>query len=116
MGYGFSKDVRLVKDWLKSLHPQPKSGWDKTDKVQLLQIIEDGVTKSLCKKGFHFHFNEEYAKDLIEYICSFNLSKSNWKPSSEQIEALKDAKIRMSLDGYGLCPLLQTLIDDLEKL
>ena len=39
-----------------------------------------------------------------------------WKPSEEQMKALEDAKMRMSLDGYGLCPLLQTLINDLKKL
>jgi hypothetical protein len=38
------------------------------------------------------------------------------KPSTEQLEALKDAKIRLSLEGYGLCPTLQSLIDDLERL
>lgn len=40
----------------------------------------------------------------------------HWKPSEEQIRALEDVKMRMSLEGYGLCPLLQSLIDDLKSL
>ena len=44
------------------------------------------------------------------------LQQEMWKPSEEQIGALEDAKMRMSLIGYGLCPLLQTLINDLKSL
>lgn len=100
--------------WLKFLRPSPTREWDETDKTQLLQIIEEGVTKSLCKKGFHFHFDEEYAKDLIEYICSFNPSKSNWKPSEEQMKALEDAFRKDGGNEYR--KVINSLYRDLKKL
>lgn len=57
-------------------------------------------------------FENRGNSDDIEYIRKDSL----WEPSKEQIEALKDAKIRMSLEGWGLCPILQSLINELEKL
>lgn len=56
---------------------------------------------------------EEFKKEWRQFD---RFRKATWKPSKEQMNALKDAKMRMSLDGYGLCPLLQTLINDLKSL
>ena len=52
---------------------------------------------------------DKWAKKILEYSLG-------WKPSKEQMAALDSARIWLSIDGYGLCPLLQSLLDDLKKL
>lgn len=51
-----------------------------------------------------------------EPMCALRLEslrpQPHWKPSKEQMKALEDVKMRMSLDGH----LLETLINDLKSL
>lgn len=56
-----------------------------------------------------------YPERVIDWLKSLK-ERYTWKPSDEQMRVLEDVKMRMSLDGYGLCPILQTLINDLKNL
>ena len=85
-------------DWLKSLRPQQKYEWSEANEKDLIQLIENGVTEAICKKGFNFHFEDEYAKELVEYIKTFN-ARPHWKPSEEQINALAKAIITLGEQG-----------------
>lgn len=65
IGYGYTKDVRLVKDWLESLRPQP--GFSKED------FIKFG--------------NREYERgrqDGIQFA-----ERTHWKPSEQQVTDLR---------------------------
>ena len=86
--------------FLALIEPKPAE-WSEEDEKMLNDII--GIIA--------YAWGE--TSDRVSWLKSL---RPSWKPSREQIEALKDAKMRMSLDGWGLCPLLQSLINELEKL
>jgi len=97
--FPIEEDIR----WLKSLRPQ---NWTKEDKERYISCLQRLGTGNPEQPET---INSKWFKEHV-------YPQSTWKPSDEQMEALEDAKMRMSLDGYGLCPLLQTLINDLKKL
>lgn len=116
---GFPIDDPTMKqsptDWLKYLPKrltlQPKLEWNEEDKKVLYEIIRN-VSAYDAYTGTTYQQPERHDKK-INFLRTLHPS---WKPSEEQIRALEDVKMRMSLEGYGLCPLLQSLIDDLESL
>ena len=80
-----------------------------------------------CKPAEWSEEEKEFIKHCAELLdkqgepmCALRLEslqpQPHWKPSEEQMDVLKDAKMRLALGGYGLCPELQSLINDLNKL
>lgn len=100
--------VELQMRWLKSLRPQPKA--------ELTLLDENIIKAAIAFVEQNDHFNCSGGIDKQTVIKALRSLKPHWKPSEEQMKALEDAKMRMSLEGYGLCPLLQTLINDLKSL
>ena len=101
--------------WLKSFPERfnlpPKQEWSEESRRRLGRI--QMVLESWDRSHTSVAGLPSTIPDDIDWLKSLHPS---WKPSKEQIKALEDAKMRMSLDGYGLCPLLQSLIDDLKSL
>lgn len=90
IGYGYTKDVRYVKDWLKSLRPQP----------------------GLSKEDFIKFGNREYERgrqDGIQFA-----ERTRWRPSEEQREAVFHACNRMVGDRYHAA--IYSLYNELKKL
>lgn len=118
----------------KSLCPQPKPEWNEEDEKTINDaccwiaeyagyLMDKNYGKASMLMGLTDKLKSlrpQYHGDVTmteAYKMGFEAGKaSSWKPTEEQIGALEDAKIRMSLIGYGLCPLLQTLINDLKSL
>ena len=105
--------------WLKSIkervQPLLKYEWSEEDenkKNDAITAIDLMMTDSFKETHPNLYKAFGEAKDWLKSLKE----RCTWKPSDEQMRALEDAKMRMSLDGYGLCPLLQTLINDLKKL
>lgn len=92
---------------------EQKPEWSKEDEAIYDSIIREIVDKDMAMTNLQKHW-------LRSLKNRGNFSKSNtnspWKPSARQLMALNGVKMRMSLEGYGLCPDLQSLLDDLEKL
>ena len=80
----------ILGDWLKSLkdrvQPQPKQEWSEEDDEML----------NLITARLHSHPNidlEEYSKeyDWLNYRLKYLRPQSHWKPSDEQMDALKSS-------------------------
>ena len=109
VNYTFSKEI----DWLKSLKdrilPQPKQEWSALDERNLQGVIDE----------IQANKNNAPDYDLETYDRFLNWLKSlrpqnRWKPSDEQIKALKDAcDEHWEPDGLDS---LYTLYQDLKKL
>lgn len=135
-----SKDERIRKALIQHIKYNVSviSGWRKEELIAWLekqgsQNLDN--SEKICKDEQNPAWSEEneyvyneilkrvenkklYEHDL-EYIYKWLKAlkeRCAWKPSDEQMRALEDVKMRMSLDGYGLCPILQTLINDLKNL
>ncbi|MBQ3950724.1 MAG: hypothetical protein II661_09635, partial [Bacteroidales bacterium] len=83
---------------------EQESEWSEEDEAFLKVAI------AICNRYSH--------KDIANWLKSLknrgNFPKSNtnspsWKPNASQLMALDGVKRRMSLEGYGLCPDLQSL-------
>lgn len=99
--YQIEKDA----DWLKSLRPQPHIVLDEWDIWAIEQAIEDNDDPE-CKN------HQNALKKLYEKIKSASLL--HWKPSEEQMNALKNAGFG-SLEN-GDKPYLRELYDDIKTL
>ena len=95
---------------------QKPAEWSEEDEAafgDLMWCIEQARKSAKDENDMgNIWFAENWVKNRLKTLRP----QPHWKPSEEQMKALEDAKMRMSLDGYGLCPLLQTLINDLKKL
>jgi len=69
IGYGFIEDVRLVKDWLKSIKErfnlEPKQEWNKKDKQIINKIIEH-LSEFIYPKSLY----GEDVKECIDWLKS----------------------------------------------
>lgn len=92
-------------DWLKSLRPQPKQEWSEDDEMMVKSIV------NVLKR-----FEHQGATDIkIDWLQNKLKSlRPSWKPSEEQMKALKDASDREFFSGYGAT--LRVLYSDLKKL
>lgn len=73
-------------DWLKSLHPQPKQEWSEEDSINLNSILN--------------HLKEYLTNGAYTYYESWlNSLRPSWKPSEEQMKALRE--VAYSLVGTG---------------
>jgi hypothetical protein len=96
-------DFRKITNWLKSLHPQPTQEWSEEDEKMLdamIDIVSGTFYEPLCPR-----------KEMLSWLKSL---RPSWKPSEEQMEALKNV-IRITSSGKNN-DLLRTLFIDLEKL
>ena len=102
LGYGYTNDVRYVKNWLKSLRPQPKQEWSEEDEKNLklaYDLLVNGVEA-----------DRRYPK-LISWLKSL---RPSWKPSEEQMKELEYA-IEL-LGNMSVTNTLRELYADLKKL
>jgi hypothetical protein len=112
IGYGYTKDVRYVKDWLKSLRPQPKQEWNWGDEDF------EKFRKVLAKKAFLDEITSvQVAKELLNFLKHYR-PQPHWKPSKEQMEALKKAYEDAFECPEGCVPHLplESLYNDLKEL
>ena len=97
-------DANIISDWLerrlKSSY-QPKQEWSEEDEKHLNWVIE------------HFRQSGELYHDLIDWLKSLR-SQPHWKPSNEQMDALKDVAYGTYQNGDGLA--LRSLYEQLKKL
>ena len=93
--------------WLKSLRPQPKQRWSEED--------ETGWTNTMImiKEVASNHYTKDSIKLVVNFLKSLK-DKYTWKPSDEQMEALKEA-CDEHWEPDGLDP-LYTLYQELKKL
>ena len=106
-----------LKDWLKSLCPQPKSKWSKEDNNIMEQIIMDyeGEIRRLSNSTIDRQLKPIYQK-RIDWLKSL---RPSWKPSEEQIGALNYAYgelFKREDVGHNILGPLQKLCDELKKL
>ena len=106
---------KWIKNRLKSIRPQQKYEWNEADEKALIQLIENGVTEAICKPGSKFHFEDEYAKELIEYIRAFNPAP-HWRPSKLQMKALLSKLPVVKGGGDKIQDILESLYNELKKL
>lgn len=123
------KEAIELQDFLSSLRLQPKQEWSEEDELMIkccLRAIEHykytGKPNVFRPSQFDidgYLISPEKVQTWLKLLRNRVGKESlqpHWKPTNEQMKALKDAKMRMSLTGYGLCPILQSLITDLQKL
>ena len=91
--------------WFKSLRPQPKQEWSETDKLHLNNAI------LVAKK--EWGVNSYTARWLEALRDNYKKCNSHWKPSEEQMEALKEAVYQ--LDGGEYSNGIDSLLSDLQK-
>lgn len=93
-GYGYTKDVRLVTDWLKSLHErlnlQPKQGWSEEDEENFKWFDKFFRAESVIAGG------RDIPQDKYLWFKSL---RPSWKPSEEELVALK--RVGSILRDYG---------------
>jgi hypothetical protein len=106
--------------WIKYLEKQKEqkpAEWSESDDIMLQSVYETLLDhKCHIRSGVINIIDRAYVAAIDKQIDWLKSLRPSWKPSEEQMEALKDAKMRMSLEGWGLCPLLQSLINELESL
>ena len=113
-GLQYYASTDKVIDWLKSIKPQPKQEWSKKDEDvwrTLLFNFEDMNQKCLwgCEENC-------YVIDIVNFLKSLK-PQSHWKPSEEQMEALKDAvKLYKSTHFDNHHYKIESLYNDLQKL
>ena len=107
------KRYEPMSDWLKSLkdrvQPQPEQEWSEEveDAISLLKDIAEEQEKDYCP------YNANDLRKAAQYLETCR-PQPTWKPSDEQIEALKTA-CDEHWEPDGLDP-LYTLYQDLKKL
>ncbi len=122
-----NKEMEAVKTWLKSLknrvQPQPKQEWSEEDENNILfltSIIEecfkDKKKITLCGDTVCANFTKE---DVINRLKSLR-PQPHWKPSDEQMNALREAVIEMG-KSVSRCSIeefheIESLYNDLKKL
>ena len=100
-------DILKYESWLKSLKdkclPQPKQEWSEEDEYYrgIILYCLDGVAVGALDK-----------KNAISWLKSLRPQKQ-WKPTKEQMEALRVAKAYPSSERREI---LETLYEDLEQL
>ena len=119
--------TKAILSWLKKQKENPKSAIsipaDCASNANGIASVKPAEWskeyKEMRIKTLHFLSTRCSVNDyeeIEEWLNSLR-PQPHWKPSKEQMNALDEAKIQMSLIGcYGLCPLLQSLINDLKKL
>lgn len=113
------KAIIEAKEWLKSLRPQPKPEWSEEDE----EMFDEALAGVLLARnrmndtgciGLAERFEKAY-----KWLESFR-PRPHWKPSEEQIAALKEV-INQDLnvccgDREWVTESLEDLLDDLKKL
>lgn len=123
--YGEERAEELY-NMLKSLRPQPKEDLDAIAKREYARGKQDGYWEGVkaeresCKT-FHYESPNWPPKmpDLpTETTTNEGISsiKPHWKPSEEQMAALKESSTSWMNEHMGNCELLKSLYNDLKKL
>lgn len=103
------KMVAWLENRLKSLRPQPKA--------KLTLLDENIITAAIAFVEQNEHFNCWCGIDKHTVIKALRSLKPHWKPSDEQMNALSGAiKCELSAGLHTRAGILQSLLDDLEKL
>ena len=96
-------------NWFKAIkgrvQPQPKQKWSKDDKVMLDEII-DFLENGTVKLQHDLSLYASWLKSLKQ--------RYTWKPSDEQIKAVKLARSFVT-DDFGEHPTLSEILVELEK-
>lgn len=100
--------------WLKSLkdrvQPQPKQEWSEYDEIQLSEAIQ------MIEANGTWIRSEDAVKKVSNWLKSLKSLKPNhWKPSEEQMQALKKRTYGLHNDS-DIRKALESLIGDLTKL
>lgn len=101
-----------LEEKLKSLRSQPKPEWSEEDEEMIANIISS-LHGYMCvisgSKNYNNH--ETYIQKEIEFL---NALRPSWKPSEEQMKALKNSAYGTYQNGDG--PVLRGLYEQLLKL
>ena len=103
-----ANEKKELSDWIESLKGryQSKQEWSEED-----ESIMEAIVEGLKAMQSSFHFISSVKLDsAIDWLKSLR-PQNNWKPSNEQIEALKD--VREGVFRFGI---LESLYNDLKKL
>lgn len=108
------KFVEQVDNWLKSLkdkvQPQPRQKWSEEDEKMCQETID-----WFEKKCFPYALESENpARESIKWLKSIK-DRYTWKPSDEQMTALRRMKAAIGGEGEIYEP-LNSLYEDLKKL
>ena len=109
----YYKRIEKYRTYLAGRKEQQSTEWSEED--ENMRYKATTILNKLCASNKEFVWQHETLIKIfywLKYLCS----KPYWKPSVVQMEALKNAKMQMSKIGYGSCPVLQSLITDLQKL
>lgn len=105
----YAADFNAAYNWLKPLRPQPKA--------KLTLLDENIITAAIAFVEQNEHFNCWCGIDKHTVIKALRSLKPHWKPSDEQMNALSGAiKCELSAGLHTRAGILQSLLDDLEKL
>lgn len=102
----YAEDFRAAYKWLKSLRPQPKQEWNEEDEKVVKSIIN-----YLSYDGTQAILTEE----IDEWIAWLKSLRPSWKPSEDQMQALRYTLEYMPDSFKPRCTLV-TLQNDLKKL
>ena len=100
----YIEDIRQYaynKGLVDAAERQQPAEWSEEDEMHLNWVIE------------HFRQSGELYHDLIDWLKSLR-SQPHWKPSNEQMDALKDVAYGTYQNGDG--PALRNLYEQLKKL
>ena len=115
--YGKASMLMGLTDKLKSLRPQPKREWSKED-----EKIHESLIRLYSKEysGYEWPWSSGTGNftygDVVNFLKSIH-PQPHWKPSEEQMEALKDA-VRLFKETHfeKFHYKIESLYNDLKKL
>ena len=110
--------LTIRHNWLKSLKDrvQPKQEWNEEDQkiwADISDMLWEGYKKTYSK--FSWDEIRDWIKPKIESLKVRSQSQSYWKPSEEQMAALKHASNDCSI-AFADMKILATLYDQLKAL
>lgn len=111
--------VAWLETCLKPLRSQPKQEWSEEDENKF-DLLHTCICRCISDPYWEYSKREKVLKEIIPFIDrlkalrdNYKKCNSRWKPSEEQMKALKEA-VDEHWEADGLHP-LYTLYDDLQK-
>ena len=95
-------------NWLNSLRPKPK--------VKLTELDENILEAAIAFVEQNNHFNCWRGVDKHTVLSALRSLEPHWKPSEEQMDALKEASVSWMNETMDNTRLLESLYNDLLKL
>ena len=107
--YGYMTYADFLRHLPERFNLQPKQEWSEEDE-KLLDFWLDVIDRN------DWRMDENFCKASREFINRLKSLRPSWKPSEEQMEALKEASASWMNARMGNAKLLKSLYEQLKKL